>query len=130
MRLSPVSSAVLLAQVPRGFRLVHRFSAPLRLPGWSSGRQQQHQPGQPGQAQQAPPPPPPPLPADPEVVRKADTLAAFVAKNGPAFEDLARQRREKGAGGGDLACIFLLPSPATERCFLRGHVLNESLSHE
>ncbi|XAR63820.1 hypothetical protein NMG60_11023918 [Bertholletia excelsa] len=48
-------------------------------------------------------PPPPPKPANEEVVRKIDVLCQFIAKNGPGFEDMAR---EKESGNLDFQFLF------------------------
>jgi G patch domain-containing protein 1 len=61
-------------------------------------------------------------PSDEELRRRCDTLAAFVARNGPSFEALARERQRADARfsflfGGDGAVYYqwrrsqLLPSP-------------------
>ena len=51
----------------------------------------------------------PAVPADAELVRRCDTLAAFVARNGPGFEALARQRQAK-----DPRFSFLFNGPGSE----------------
>ena len=55
----------------------------------------------------APPPPPPvPPPSDAERAKFIDTTAMFVAKNGPAFEAMARERQR-----GDPKFSFLFGGP-------------------
>jgi G patch domain-containing protein 1 len=73
--------------IPRGWQPFHKFAAPLPQrapppPGSGSSR-----------AGGPPPPPPPPPPADAELALRCDTLAAFVARNGASFEELARTRQ-------------------------------------
>ena len=76
--------------VPRTFKPFHRFppgSAPPPVPG------QRLTPSQP---QPALPPrsPPPPPPADDARKKFIDTTARFIAKNGPAFEAMAKERQK------------------------------------
>ncbi|KAI5067089.1 hypothetical protein GOP47_0018212 [Adiantum capillus-veneris] len=52
-------------------------------------------------------PPEPPKPTDPEVLKNIDVLAAFVVKNGPRFESMARARQ-----AGDPKFAFLFESDA------------------
>jgi len=58
-----------------------------------------------------PPPaaPPPPPPGDAALLKAVETLAAFVARNGPAFEALAVQRN-----AGDAAFRFLFGGEGAE----------------
>jgi G patch domain-containing protein 1 len=78
--------------IPRGWQPFHRFATPLQPPAPPPGPP----PGRGGRA--GPPPPPPPAPpADAELAARCDTLAVFVARNGPSFEDLARQRQRTDA---------------------------------
>jgi G patch domain-containing protein 1 len=89
-------------QVPRGWQPQPKFTTPLAPPPLAPppmGRG----PGAP------PPPPPPPPPADEELVKRCDTLADFVARNGPGFEELARGRQRD-----DPRFAFLFGGPGAE----------------
>ena len=78
--------------VPRDFKPVHVFAQPHIDAARSAAA-----PGKPA------------VPPDAELVRRCDTLAAFVARNGPGFEALARQRQAK-----DARFSFLFNGPGSE----------------
>jgi G patch domain-containing protein 1 len=78
--------------VPREFKPVHVFAQPHTDVARSAAA-----PGKPA------------VPPDAELVRRCDTLAAFVARNGPGFEALARQRQAK-----DPRFSFLFNGPGSE----------------
>lgn len=83
--------------VPQDFKPVHIFPRPLqRRDGSAAGRS-------------VPVMERPPLPTDAELVRRCDTLAAFVARNGPEFEELARKRQAT-----DPRFAFLFGGPGAE----------------
>eukprot|EP00887_Chlorella_sp_A99_P005964 scaffold29.g5964.t1 len=73
--------------IPPGYVPRHRVEAPPPPPGACRRRAA------------APAPPAAPPPADPQLRQAIDSLAFYVARNGPLFEGLARekQRREPGA---------------------------------
>jgi G patch domain-containing protein 1 len=79
--------------VPRDFKPVHTFSQPLLRNDGS----------------RAQPVEKPPTPTDAELVRRCDTLAAFVARNGLEFEALARQRQAS-----DPRFTFLFGGPGAD----------------
>ena len=81
--------------VPRDFKPVHVFAQPYVDAA--------------AHARGASTPGKPAVPADGELVRRCDTLAAFVARNGPGFEALARQRQAK-----DPRFSFLFNGPGSE----------------
>jgi G patch domain-containing protein 1 len=87
--------------VPRGWQPQPKFTTPLSPPMLSRGGV--------GGSSAPPPPPAPPPPADEELVKRCDTLADFVARNGPGFEDLARARQRD-----DPRFAFLFGGPGAE----------------
>ena len=89
--------------VPKSFRAFHVFppgTEPPPIGGDASKTLASNVP-------RAPPPPPPvPPPTDAERAKFIDTTAMFVAKNGPAFEQMARERQR-----GDPKFSFLHGGP-------------------
>ncbi|KAK3258839.1 hypothetical protein CYMTET_32133, partial [Cymbomonas tetramitiformis] len=78
-------------KVPAGFVAMHRFAAPLPgdEPAAASASTRQAE-------EHAPPPAPAVPPPERAALQKTiDVLAGFVAKNGPHFEGLARQRQKE-----------------------------------
>ncbi|GAB4821314.1 hypothetical protein N2152v2_008360 [Parachlorella kessleri] len=77
-------------RIPQGW-------APLQHPPPPTQQQQQQQPG--GGAGGGPPPPEAQPPFNPALKQEIDTLAFYVAKNGPMFESVARQRAAREGDG-------------------------------
>ncbi|KAL0047130.1 hypothetical protein WJX82_007461 [Trebouxia sp. C0006] len=65
-------------KVPASYQPVHKFAGPL-LTGATASKHQQTGPAI-------------PAPADATILRNINTLARYVSKNGPAFEEIARTR--------------------------------------
>lgn len=74
-------------EVPPDFKAVHHFSGPPPTADEPAVKNLRS-----GRPERAPPPPPPAQPpSDAESRKTIETLAAFVARNGAQFEELARQ---------------------------------------
>ena len=88
--------------VPKSFRAFHVFPPGTEPPPVADASRALAKP-----PPRAPPPPPPvPPPSDAERAKFIDTTAMFVAKNGPAFEAMARERQR-----GDPKFSFLFGGP-------------------
>ena len=72
-----------------------------------------------------PAPPPAPPPRNAEVRRAADTLAAFVVKNGPDFEEIARDRN-----AGNRAFVFLFGGEGAAYYAFKKHELGAKLRED
>ena len=88
--------------VPKSFRAFHVFPPGTEPPPFADASRALAKP-----PPRAPPPPPAvPPPSDAERAKFIDTTAMFVAKNGPAFEAMARERQR-----GDPKFSFLFGGP-------------------